>query len=315
MRRACDRGDAHARRGAARGVGLLPQDDGTDHGGLPEAAREIVEKQKQMADLQLPTQARQEGRGGRGRRHAGSMAARARASPTTRSGSATRSAPSCSTGCKERGRGDQGPARAVRPRRSSTWHGVVWRGNKRRALVIDPSGQVYVVEEGDTIGTNDGRVLEIDDNLMRVRETTSTSTASRPPKRSTCVFGRARKGEFRCSRNLVNGIPRGRHLGRRPGAGRAGSRVPRRRLAADPGAELAGCASRRGADATRVVLLGVAGTQSDCRRRSRTRRASSWTPDGRRDSAEGATPVWDGTLEEVTRGGAERRRRARARRS
>jgi type IV pilus assembly protein PilP len=48
--------------------------------------------------------------------------------------------------------------------------GMVWRGDKRRALVIDPSGQGYVVEEGDKIGKNDGRVLEIEDSLMRVRE-------------------------------------------------------------------------------------------------------------------------------------------------
>jgi len=48
--------------------------------------------------------------------------------------------------------------------------GMVWRGEKRRALVIDPSGQGYVVEEGDRIGKNDGRVLEIGDSMMRVRE-------------------------------------------------------------------------------------------------------------------------------------------------
>jgi type IV pilus assembly protein PilP len=48
--------------------------------------------------------------------------------------------------------------------------GMVWRGEKRRALVTDPSGQSYVVEEGDRIGKNDGRVLEIGDSTMRVRE-------------------------------------------------------------------------------------------------------------------------------------------------
>jgi len=48
--------------------------------------------------------------------------------------------------------------------------GMVWRGDKRRALVIDPSGQGYVVEEGDKIGKNDGRVLEIGDSMTRVRE-------------------------------------------------------------------------------------------------------------------------------------------------
>jgi len=48
--------------------------------------------------------------------------------------------------------------------------GMVWRGEKRRALVIDPSGQGYVVAEGDKIGKNEGRVLEIGDSMMRVRE-------------------------------------------------------------------------------------------------------------------------------------------------
>jgi len=48
--------------------------------------------------------------------------------------------------------------------------GMVWRGAKRRALVIDPSGQGYVVAEGDKIGKNDGRVLDIGDSAMRVRE-------------------------------------------------------------------------------------------------------------------------------------------------
>ncbi len=49
--------------------------------------------------------------------------------------------------------------------------GVVWETNQRRALVADPSGQAYIVREGDAIGTNDGRVIRIDDNLMMVRET------------------------------------------------------------------------------------------------------------------------------------------------
>jgi len=48
--------------------------------------------------------------------------------------------------------------------------GLVWKAEKRRALVIDPSGQGYVVEEGDRIGKNNGRVLDIGDSSMRVRE-------------------------------------------------------------------------------------------------------------------------------------------------
>ena len=52
-----------------------------------------------------------------------------------------------------------------------TLHGVVWETDRPRALVADPSGQVYVVREGDPIGTNQGAVMRIDDNLMLVRET------------------------------------------------------------------------------------------------------------------------------------------------
>jgi Tfp pilus assembly protein PilP len=48
--------------------------------------------------------------------------------------------------------------------------GLVWKAEKKRALVIDPSGQGYVVQEGDKIGKNNGRVLEIGDSSMRVRE-------------------------------------------------------------------------------------------------------------------------------------------------
>ena len=48
--------------------------------------------------------------------------------------------------------------------------GVVWRGNRRRALILDPSGQAYVVAEGDTIGKNAGTILAIQDSTMLVRE-------------------------------------------------------------------------------------------------------------------------------------------------
>jgi len=49
--------------------------------------------------------------------------------------------------------------------------GVVWETNNRRALVSDPSGQAYIVSRGDAIGKNDGRVIDIEDNLVLVRET------------------------------------------------------------------------------------------------------------------------------------------------
>ncbi len=48
--------------------------------------------------------------------------------------------------------------------------GVVWEGGSKRALVIDPSGQAYIVQEGDPIGKNEGRIITIGDNTMMVRE-------------------------------------------------------------------------------------------------------------------------------------------------
>lgn len=48
--------------------------------------------------------------------------------------------------------------------------GVVWETNRRRALVLDPSGQNYIVQEGDAIGKNDGRVIGIGDSAVKVRE-------------------------------------------------------------------------------------------------------------------------------------------------
>lgn len=49
--------------------------------------------------------------------------------------------------------------------------GVVWDTNQPRALVADPSGQGYIVREGDPIGKNEGEVVRISDNLILVRET------------------------------------------------------------------------------------------------------------------------------------------------
>lgn len=48
--------------------------------------------------------------------------------------------------------------------------GVVWETDKRRALVLDPSGRNYIVQEGDPIGKNDGRVIAINDASVMVRE-------------------------------------------------------------------------------------------------------------------------------------------------
>jgi len=49
--------------------------------------------------------------------------------------------------------------------------GVVWDAERPRALVEDPSGRGYVVQEGTAMGKNEGRVITINDNLVLVRET------------------------------------------------------------------------------------------------------------------------------------------------
>jgi len=49
-------------------------------------------------------------------------------------------------------------------------NGIVWATQRQRALILDPSGQGYIIEEGDAIGKNDGRVITIDDNVVIVRE-------------------------------------------------------------------------------------------------------------------------------------------------
>jgi Tfp pilus assembly protein PilP len=49
-------------------------------------------------------------------------------------------------------------------------NGIVWDTHRQRALILDPSGQGYIIEEGDAIGKNDGRVIAIDDNVVVVRE-------------------------------------------------------------------------------------------------------------------------------------------------
>lgn len=49
--------------------------------------------------------------------------------------------------------------------------GVVWKHQSARALVQDPSGMTYIVGEGAKIGKNEGRVTQIADNLVVVKET------------------------------------------------------------------------------------------------------------------------------------------------
>lgn len=48
---------------------------------------------------------------------------------------------------------------------------VVWRTDNAKALVMDPSGQSYIVGHGTRIGKNDGRVIRIGDNAVVVKET------------------------------------------------------------------------------------------------------------------------------------------------
>jgi type IV pilus assembly protein PilP len=48
---------------------------------------------------------------------------------------------------------------------------VVWGTQRPRALVTDPSGRGYVVQEGTKVGKNDGQVIRIGDTTMLVRET------------------------------------------------------------------------------------------------------------------------------------------------
>lgn len=64
--------------------------------------------------------------------------------------------------------------------------------------------------------------------------------------------------------------------------------------------ELAGVRVETGADATKVVLLGVAGSHPTAVEEPSPARIVVDLPASVAASAEGATPVWDGTLEEVT---------------
>lgn len=48
---------------------------------------------------------------------------------------------------------------------------VVWGDDAARALIRDPSGKGYIVAEGAPVGKNEGRIVRIDDGLVRVKET------------------------------------------------------------------------------------------------------------------------------------------------
>lgn len=48
---------------------------------------------------------------------------------------------------------------------------VVWNTQVPRALVADPSGRPYIVAKGASVGKNEGRVIQIQDDLVLVKET------------------------------------------------------------------------------------------------------------------------------------------------
>ncbi len=48
---------------------------------------------------------------------------------------------------------------------------VVWNTGNARALIQDPAGASYIIAEGARIGKNDGRVIDIGDNAVVVKET------------------------------------------------------------------------------------------------------------------------------------------------
>jgi Tfp pilus assembly protein PilP len=48
---------------------------------------------------------------------------------------------------------------------------VVWDTDNAKALIKDPAGQSYIIGNGTRIGKNEGRVLQVDDNRIVVKET------------------------------------------------------------------------------------------------------------------------------------------------
>lgn len=48
---------------------------------------------------------------------------------------------------------------------------VIWGTERPRALITDPSGKGYIISEGTPIGKNSGRVVQIGDNKVLVKET------------------------------------------------------------------------------------------------------------------------------------------------
>jgi len=49
--------------------------------------------------------------------------------------------------------------------------GIIWGTEGPRALIKDPAGKGYIVIVGTVVGKNQGRIIAIDDNVVRVKET------------------------------------------------------------------------------------------------------------------------------------------------
>jgi Tfp pilus assembly protein PilP len=77
--------------------------------------------------------------------------------------------------CEEKGRkailgNDRGPLEQYDIGQMSLL-AVVWNTGVARALVRDPAGKSYIVGTGTRMGKNEGRVTNINDNLVVVKET------------------------------------------------------------------------------------------------------------------------------------------------
>jgi Tfp pilus assembly protein PilP len=66
--------------------------------------------------------------------------------------------------------GDRGPLEQYDVNQMSLL-AVVWNTGTARALVQDPAGNSYIVGTGTRMGKNNGRVIDINDNLVIVKET------------------------------------------------------------------------------------------------------------------------------------------------
>ena len=49
--------------------------------------------------------------------------------------------------------------------------GIIWGSKNPHALIEDPTGKGYIVNEGAGVGKNKGRIIRIDDNRVIVKET------------------------------------------------------------------------------------------------------------------------------------------------